>query len=115
VEGLLRFTDLPEDWWEVDAQAGCVIGERTGHSIRIGDVLPVAIARIDLSARQLDLGLAEPLPATQRRSPGPSGESRRKPARRFNQDKRPGRDSRRGKPHKGKSGKGRAPRGRRSR
>jgi len=61
VEGLLRFTDLPEDWWEVDADRGCVVGERTGYRMTIGDSLSVTVASVDIGARQLDLALAKPL------------------------------------------------------
>ncbi|HNQ22641.1 MAG TPA: ribonuclease R [Phycisphaerae bacterium] len=58
VEGLLRFTDMPEDWWEVDSAAGCVIGQRTRRQFKIGDRVRVTIAAIDLADRKLDLALA---------------------------------------------------------
>ncbi|HUU97033.1 MAG TPA: RNB domain-containing ribonuclease, partial [Phycisphaerae bacterium] len=59
VEGLLRFSDLPDDWWEVDGDAGCVTGQRTGQRLKIGDRLRVTIAAIDVADRKLDLALAE--------------------------------------------------------
>jgi ribonuclease R len=59
IDGLLRFEDLPNDWWEVDAAAGCVVGQRTGRRIKIGDRMRVVSARINLPARQLDLTLAD--------------------------------------------------------
>jgi ribonuclease R len=59
VEGLLRFSDLPDDWWEVDSRAGCVIGQRTRRRLKIGDRLRVTIAAIDVADRELDLVLAE--------------------------------------------------------
>lgn len=59
VEGLLRFSDLPDDWWEVDSAAGCVIGQRTRRQLKIGDSVRVAIAAIDVADRKLDLILAE--------------------------------------------------------
>ena len=59
IDGLLRFEDLPDDWWELDADAGCVIGQRTGMRLRIGDRVRVITARIDLGNRELDLALAE--------------------------------------------------------
>ncbi len=55
VEGLIRFQDMVDDWWEVDAGAGCVVGERTGKKYKIGDRLRVAVAGIDISDRKLDL------------------------------------------------------------
>jgi len=59
VEGLLRFSDLPDDWWEVDTEAGCVIGQRSGRRLKIGDPIRVSVAAIDLADRELDLTLAD--------------------------------------------------------
>ncbi|HUU82742.1 MAG TPA: ribonuclease R [Phycisphaerae bacterium] len=68
VEGLLRFADLADDWWEVDAEAGCVVGQRTGRRLKIGDVLRVRIAAVDIADRELDLAPAE--------KPGPAPRAR---------------------------------------
>jgi ribonuclease R len=78
IDGLLRFDALPEDWWEVDAEHGCVIGERSGRRIAIGDRLAVAIARIHIPTRTLDLGLAEPLPGPSRDREGARSPSSRR-------------------------------------
>ncbi len=59
VDGLIRFTDMAGDWWNVDADRGIVVGERSGKTIRIGQAVRVAIARIDLANRSLDLSLAD--------------------------------------------------------
>jgi ribonuclease R len=67
VEGLLRFTGLPDDWWEVDTRLGSVIGERSGHRITIGDRLTVSIAKINVPARQIDLALERPLQKVKRK------------------------------------------------
>ncbi|MCO6439125.1 MAG: ribonuclease R [Phycisphaerae bacterium] len=63
VDGLLRFDALPDDWWEVDAPSGAVIGERTGRQITVGDRLKVTVDRVHVPTRRLDLALAEELPA----------------------------------------------------
>ncbi|HRX87164.1 MAG TPA: ribonuclease R [Phycisphaerae bacterium] len=55
VDGLLRFNELSDDWWEVDADAGCVVAERSGQRIAIGQTLQVVIAGVDIAARQIDL------------------------------------------------------------
>ena len=60
IDGLLRFDDLPHDWWDVDAQRGRVVGQSTGRRIAIGQVLKVVIARVNGAARQLDLALRNP-------------------------------------------------------
>ena len=74
VDGLLRFDNLPDDWWEVDPSRGAVIGERTGRQITVGDRLTVLITKIDLPNRQLELTLAKPLKGAKA--------SRKKPATR---------------------------------
>jgi len=56
---IAAFQDLADDWWEVDSEAGCVVGQRTRRRLKIGDVVRVAIARINLAARELDLALAD--------------------------------------------------------
>ena len=81
IDGLLRFEDLPNDWWEVDAAAGCVVGQRTGRRIKIGDRMRVVSARINLPARQLDLTLADATFTTAgpgRKRPGKRTTARRK-------------------------------------
>lgn len=55
IDGLVRFEDLLDDWWEVDSKAGLAVGERTGRRIRVGDPVTVRIARVNVPSRQLDL------------------------------------------------------------
>jgi ribonuclease R len=59
IDGLLRFSDMQDDWWEVDARAGRAIGQRSGQRIGIGDRVRVRLASIDLAARELDLVLVQ--------------------------------------------------------
>ena len=54
-EGLIRMEDLGDDWWDVSPRYGTVRGERTGRTFRIGDVLTVRIAAVDLARRQMNL------------------------------------------------------------
>jgi ribonuclease R len=62
IEGLLGFDRLPSDWWEIDPSHGAAVGEVTGRQITVGDRLQVAISRVDLSDRQLQLDLIDELP-----------------------------------------------------
>ncbi|MEZ6085526.1 MAG: S1 RNA-binding domain-containing protein [Phycisphaerae bacterium] len=55
VDGLVRFEELADDWWEVDADRGCVNAERSGRRISIGQELEVTISQVDVAARQLNL------------------------------------------------------------
>ena len=61
VEGLIRYPDLLNDWWDVDEKSGIIRGQRSGQQIRIGDVCKVTIARVDLPRRELDLRVDEVL------------------------------------------------------
>ena len=82
IEGLLRFSDLPDDWWEVDSEAGCVIGQRTGRRFKIGDAVRVTIAAIDLADRKLDLTLAEGAANAKTRTARPPKTDRRRGTKR---------------------------------
>jgi ribonuclease R len=57
VDGLVRFGDLPDDWWDVDVNAGCVVGRQREIRIGIGDILKVQIANVDITIRELDLAV----------------------------------------------------------
>jgi ribonuclease R len=57
VEGLMRLGELGGEWWDVSSQYGLIRGEKTGTTYRIGDVLKVRIAAVDLARRHLDLVL----------------------------------------------------------
>ena len=57
VEGLLRFENIRDDWWEVDVKRGRVVGQRSGRQIGIGERISVQIARINLHSRQMELAL----------------------------------------------------------
>ena len=59
IDGLIRYEDLMDDWWDVDERAGIVRGQRTGKKIGIGDVGKVRIAKVDLARRELNLALID--------------------------------------------------------
>ena len=54
-EGMVRYDDLGEDWWEVSEKTGQVRGEHSGKTFRIGQPLRVRIKSIDVARRHLDL------------------------------------------------------------
>ena len=97
VEGLVRMQELGDDWWEVDAARGQVRGQQTGRTFRIGDVLPVRIAAVELARRQLDLVLAR---GGEQKRPAPP--SAGEPTRRGKggRDTWPGRPASRRQPHR---------------
>ncbi|MHC4442063.1 MAG: ribonuclease R [Planctomycetota bacterium] len=85
IDGLIRFDDLPDDWWDIDVSGNCVIGQRSGKCIAIGDQLQVQIAAVDVTARKLDLALATRDFASTR----PSGGKKAKPEKKLKRKKRP--------------------------
>jgi len=86
IDGLIRMEHLGDDWWELDAVRGQIKGERTGVRYRIGDVVPVVIAGVDIARRELNLSLAKPAgkrgqPADKRgKAPAKLGKAPVKPA-----------------------------------
>jgi len=59
IDGLLRVEHLGDDWWEVDAKTGRVVGERSRQVFAMGSVVKVQIAEVDVTARQLNLMLVD--------------------------------------------------------
>jgi ribonuclease R len=59
IDGVIRYEDLLDDWWDVDVRAGIVRGQRTGQKIGIGDVARVLIVKVDVPRRELDLAVRE--------------------------------------------------------
>ena len=57
IDGLIRYEDLMDDWWDVDERAGVARGQRTGTKIGIGDVKEVYITKVASEVRR-ELGLA---------------------------------------------------------
>jgi ribonuclease R len=59
IDGLIRYQELMDDWWDVDERSGVVRGQRTGVRIGIGDQCKVAVMRVDSARRELDLQITE--------------------------------------------------------
>ena len=84
VDGLIRYEDLLDDWWDVDERSGQIRGERTGRRIGIGNVVKVVVVKVDVPRRQLDLRITEVKgqpgpPATG--GPGKGGKKKSSPGR----------------------------------
>ena len=69
VDGLVRFDDMPDDWWEIDSRRVCVVGQRSGRRIAMGDRLDVQIAAVNIALRELNLMLAPTSSQATKRSP----------------------------------------------
>jgi ribonuclease R len=59
IDGLIRYENLMDDWWDVDERSGTIRGQRSGQKIAIGDVAKVIIVKVDVPRRELDLAVRE--------------------------------------------------------
>jgi ribonuclease R len=59
IDGLIRYENLLDDWWDVDERTGSVRGQRSGQKISIGDLAKVLIVKVDVPRRELDLAVRE--------------------------------------------------------
>ena len=87
IDGLIKLQDLGPDNWRYQAQAHCIVGERTGTTIRLGQAMKVRILSVNVPARQLSVAPVDPLigpePARGRRKdPGLKQSGRRRGRRR---------------------------------
>ena len=95
VDGLIRYEDLMDDWWDVDERSGVVRGQRTGTKIGIGDVVKARIVKVDLPRRELDLAIVEIVKRTGR-SDVPATGTPKKPSQSLKKNKRKGKTEHRG-------------------
>jgi ribonuclease R len=58
-EGLVRVESLSDDHYYFDRASHTLAGHRAGNSYRLGDLLRVAVARVDLERREVDFRVVE--------------------------------------------------------
>jgi ribonuclease R len=61
IEGLIRMSDLGQDYWKYNTKAQCIAGEHSGCCIRLGQAIKVRIVSVNVPARQLNVCPIEPL------------------------------------------------------
>jgi len=61
IEGLIRMAALGPDQWNYNDKTQCIVGERSGCSIRLGQAIKVRIVSVNIPARQLDVSPTDPL------------------------------------------------------
>lgn len=59
IEGLIRMAALGPDHWNYNDKTQCIVGERSGCSIRLGQAIKVRIVSVNVPARQLDVSPVE--------------------------------------------------------
>jgi len=53
-EGMISLRDLVDDFYYLDEENYCVIGQRTGVKYKLGDLVKIRVKRANLSRKQLD-------------------------------------------------------------
>ena len=56
-EGLIHVDSLIDDYYHFDRTTHTLAGHKAGNVYRLGDLLRVAVARVDLERRELDFRL----------------------------------------------------------
>lgn len=58
IEGLVHVTSLKNDYYHFDSERHLLIGEHSRQTYRMGDLLKVKVAAVNLEARKIDLTIA---------------------------------------------------------
>ena len=53
-EGMISLRDMQDDFYYLDEENYCVIGQRNGTKYKLGDELKIKVKRANLSRKQLD-------------------------------------------------------------
>ena len=59
VEGLVHISTLMDDYYHFDEETYCLVGEKTGHTYRLGQKVTVKVSQVDLSTKSIDFILKE--------------------------------------------------------
>lgn len=58
-EGLIRFSELDDDFYYLDEDNYRIIGRKGGKTFRLGDDVKVLVKNVDMEQRKLDFALIE--------------------------------------------------------
>ena len=76
-EGLVHVDSLTDDYYRFDRTTHTLSGRRSGNQFRLGDLVRVAVARVDLERRELDFRLVGREAKTARQSSASTGVANR--------------------------------------
>jgi ribonuclease R len=91
-DGLVHVSSLQDDYYRFDSTTHSLVGNREGHRFRLGDVVTVEVARVDVDRRELDFRIAATATDRPPRAPRP-----RSPRTKRTQSPRTGRGRPRGR------------------
>ena len=57
-EGLVRLREFRDDYYSVDSERHCLVGERTGREYRLGDPLRITVKEVDVVRKTIDFSIA---------------------------------------------------------
>lgn len=57
VEGMIRFKDIADDYYEFDEKRHAAIGRRRGRTFRAGDIVKVRVIRANMESKKIDFEL----------------------------------------------------------
>ncbi len=77
-EGLIRMTDLGDDYYELDKENYRIIGQKTKKIYTFGDAVKVKVKETNLARRSMDLYLAGTTPSKSRPKPTSNGRTPRR-------------------------------------
>jgi ribonuclease R len=101
VEGFVHISALTDDFYRFDRAGHVIAGFRSGNSYRLGDTVRVAVAAVDIDARELDFRLIARVGGPKKAAGKARGKSRgkggAKPHRGRKKKNRPGKNERRAK------------------
>jgi ribonuclease R len=61
-EGLVHVDTLDDDFYRYDSVSHSLAGYRSGNRYRLGDLVRVQVARVDIDQRELDFRIVKRLP-----------------------------------------------------
>lgn len=59
IEGMVRLSSIVDDYYTYDSEKHMLIGERKKKTFRIGDIVKIQVARVDVKQREIDFNLVE--------------------------------------------------------
>ena len=65
-EGLIHVSSLINDSWFYDSESYSLVGQKSGNQFQLGDRIRVAVVRVDIDRRELDLRLIKVITQAQR-------------------------------------------------
>jgi ribonuclease R len=94
VEGLVHVSSMADDYYRFVETGHMLRGENTDKVYRLGDKVQVQVVRVDLDARQIDLGLVDILERVRKGERGPRHSKARPKREGHRRKQRPGRQER---------------------